>query len=188
MESFFNACSVLLYWHGSTSQYATSKARVVETTLPEWALLWKIPQAWWFLVCFIEGPTVILKLLLASNIQTVDVYDVWLVGSYPPIEITVPDFSRRQCPALVSGRSTGPFDTWPLGNMVSVVFNVSFGVQPPIEKIRVNKIGSKKVDLAKDSHNIKCQHVSLMPQEQRSRPVDQSQKFNIYYHPEKLQI
>ena len=78
-----------------------------------------------------------LKLLLASNIQTVEVYDVWLVGSYPPIEMTVPEFLRRQCPALVPGRFTGPFATLPLGNIISVVFKVTFGVQPPIEKIVV---------------------------------------------------
>ena len=51
--------------------------------------------------------------------------------------MTVPEFSRRQCPALVSGRFTGPFATLPLGNIISVVFKVTFGVQPPIEKIVV---------------------------------------------------
>ena len=37
-----------------------------------WTLLWYIPHACWSLPWFMEGPMVILKLLLASNSQTVD--------------------------------------------------------------------------------------------------------------------
>ena len=68
--------------------------------------------------------------------------------------MTMPDFSRRQCPALVPGRSTGPLATWPLEKMVSVLFKVSFGVQPPIgEKHVIQK--SSKVKIMND--NVKCQ-------------------------------
>ena len=44
---------------------------VTITGLPKWTLLWYIPHPWLCLSWFMEGPMVILKLLLASNSQTV---------------------------------------------------------------------------------------------------------------------
>ena len=45
---------------------------VTITGLPEWTLLWNMPHPWLLLTWFIEGPMVVLKLLLASNSLTVD--------------------------------------------------------------------------------------------------------------------
>ena len=48
--------------------------------LPKWALLWYIPHPKLSLSWFMEGPLVILKLLLASNSQTVDTWSwSWLL-------------------------------------------------------------------------------------------------------------